>query len=199
MEPVRLRLGELPDEEIARRAADVLLRGGVALLPAEGVYGFHVSAASPAAVKRILELKGRSDRVGFIGLIADPVDAARWARVDAKVEGLMLRYWPGALTIVLEALPEAPAVLCSERGTIALRCPGVPFLRSTARRTGGPLLSTSANAPGHPSAIRLEDAPSGVAELAVDGGALSGTPSTLVRISGGEVEILRPGAVRLED
>ena len=205
-EPIRLRLGEMPEEEIARRAGEVLRGGGIALLPAEGVYGFHASTASPGAVERILGFKGRSGRAGFIGLVAHPEDSARWARVEPLAADLARRHWPGPLTMVLEALPDAPASARSTDGTIALRCPGSPLLRRIVREIhAGPdgdtlqalLLSTSANEPGGPPAERIDLAPPGFADLVVDGGALTGVPSTLVRVSGGEVRVLRQGAIGL--
>jgi L-threonylcarbamoyladenylate synthase len=202
--PVRLRLGELPEDEIARRAADVLRRGGIALLPAEGVYGFHAFPHSASAMKRIFALKQRTSRAGFIGLIARPEHAGRWAIVDDVARELAGTHWPGSLTLVLEAGPSTPEVLRSSDGTVALRCPGSSFLRSVITAIGGvdepgsaPLLSTSANRSGSPPATKVADAPMDVAELVVDGGVLSGTPSTVARVSNGVVSILRPGAVKL--
>jgi tRNA threonylcarbamoyl adenosine modification protein (Sua5/YciO/YrdC/YwlC family) len=208
VEAVRLRLGDLPEAEIARRAAAALREGGIALLPAEGVYGFHVIAESAAAVERIRSLKGREGRAGYIGLIARPVDAERWARLNGAAAELARRHWPGALTLVLDARAEAPAAARSPDGTIALRCPGNSILRSVVSSLdatalpGGPwhlVLSTSANESGSPPATRLEDAPRGLAHLAVDGGDLSGMPSTLVRVSESGVQVLRAGAVVLEE
>jgi len=197
-EPIRLRLGEMPEEEIARRAADVLRRGGVALLPAEGVYGFHASAASTTAVSRVLELKGRTDRAGFIGLVARTEDAEHWAKLDDAARELARQHWPGALTLVLDASTHAPDALRSADGTIALRCPGTSLLRSVVTVLDeGPVLSTSANEPGRAPAIQPDQAPRGIADLVIDGGPLSGIPSTLVRISGDGVQVLRSGAVVL--
>ena len=65
--------------EAAERAAAVLLEGGVALLPAEGVYGLHALASDSRAVERLHALKSREGKRGFIGLIADRADASRWA------------------------------------------------------------------------------------------------------------------------
>jgi L-threonylcarbamoyladenylate synthase len=208
VEPIRLRLGELPEDEIARLVAFTLRKGGIALLPAEGVYGFHASSGSAAALARILALKGKSDRAGFIGLIARPEDASRWARFDEETKRLAAEHWPGALTLVLEALPEVPARLRASDGTIALRCPGSPFLRAVvsaleaaAAAEGRPslLLSTSANVHGEPPATRLESAPAGIADLAVDGGSRSGIPSTVVRVDASGVRVLRQGAISLGD
>lgn len=198
MSAVRLAVGEQPDAELIARAAAALLDHQIALLPAEGVYGFHARASSTSAVERIRALK-KDSRAGFIGLIATPGDLDRWAHAWAQAHDLARRYWPGALTLVLDARPEAPESLRSENGTIALRCPGSALLRGVVQAVGEPVLSTSANRSGEPAALRAEDAPPGVADLIVDGGVLDGVPSTLVRVGANGVEILRQGAVRLGD
>lgn len=197
-ETTRLRLGELSEEEIARRAADVLRGGGVALLPAEGVYGFHASVASAEAVNRVLELKGSAGRSGFIGLIARAEDAERWARLDEAARRLARKHWPGALTLVLDALENAPPILRSAEGTIALRCPGSSLLRRVVAQVGGwPVLSTSANVSGEPPATLFAGAPPGIADFGVDAGVLSGVPSTVVRVTPSDIRVLRAGAVEL--
>src|SRR4029079_9862272 len=71
MDAVRLAVGDQPDAELIARASAALLDNQIALLPAEGVYGFHARASSSAAVERIRALKG-DPRAGFIGLIAAP-------------------------------------------------------------------------------------------------------------------------------
>jgi L-threonylcarbamoyladenylate synthase len=195
---VRLVVGDPPEAELITRAAAALLADEIVLLPAEGVYGFHALASSATAVARIRALK-RDTRAGFIGLIARPEDLDRWAYAPQEALELARRHWPGALTLVLEARPEAPASLRSEDGTIALRCPGSALLRGVVQEARGPVLSTSANRSGESAAREADDAPAGVADLILDGGPLDGRPSTLVRVGPNGVQILRQGAVRLGD
>ena len=198
MGAVRLAVGDHPDADLIARAAAALLDNQVALLPAEGVYGFHARASSASAVDRIRALK-KDARAGYIGLIARPSDLDTWAHAAPEALRLISRHWPGALTLVLEARPEAPESLRSESGTVALRCPGSALLRGIVQGVGEPVLSTSANRSGEPPALRADDAPPGVADLVVDGGVLDGRPSTLVRVGPKGVEILRQGAVQLGD
>jgi L-threonylcarbamoyladenylate synthase len=82
-------------------------------------------------------------------------------------------------------------------GTIALRCPGSAFLRATVAGAGGIVLSTSANRPGEPAMIAPEEFLVEFVDLVVDGGTLSGTPSTVVSVVGDRVNVLRPGSVRI--
>jgi L-threonylcarbamoyladenylate synthase len=186
-----------PWEAAAARASAVLREGGVALLPAEGVYGLHVRADDPAAVSRLLLLKPRSAEKRFIGLIADLDEIGRWAEASPRAVSLAREHWPGALTLVLPAGPEAPEAMRSTEGTVALRCPGNPFLREVVRGVPGIVLSTSANAPGADPSLRPDEELAARVDLVVDQGSLSGTPSTVVAVEGESVRLLRVGAVRV--
>lgn len=171
----------------------------MALLPAEGVYGLHALAKDPDAVARLLALKPRSAEKRFIGLIADPAGIGRWAEPSALASALAGQHWPGALTLVLRAAPSVPESMRSPDGTVALRCPGNPFLRAVVAAAGGIVLSTSANAPGEAALIRPEGPIAERADLVVDQGPLSGTPSTLALVLGDRARVLREGAVRLRE
>ncbi len=186
-----------PWREAAERAAAVLCAGGVALLPAEGVYGLHARAEDPEAVARLLALKPRAAEKRFIGLIANPAEIGRWSLPSARASALALEHWPGALTLVLRAAASVPESLRNPEGTIALRCPGVPFLRAVVAGVGGIVLSTSANEPGAPALARPFGPIAERADLIVDQGELSGTPSTVALIEGETVHVLREGSVRL--
>jgi L-threonylcarbamoyladenylate synthase len=166
-----------PWADAVRRAAEVLRAGGVALLPAEGLYGLHALAGDPAAVERLTRLKPRAGKQGFIGLLADPGDASRWAETGDVAESLIRRHWPGALTLVLRARPGVPEPLIAADGIV---------------------ISTSANEPGQPPLIRAEGPLAESVDLVVDLGPLSGIPSTLVSVQEDGVRVLRHGAVSLE-
>lgn len=196
----RIVLADDTREEAVRRAGEALRGGRVAVLPAEGVYGYHALAASAPGIARLEALKPRGEGKGWIGLVARPGDAYRWiASLPAPAAVLIQAHWPGPLTIVFEAGPSVPAALLGPGGTVALRCPGSDFLRRVILAAGGLVVSTSANAPGEApaaSAPAPDIVPEGVA-LVVDSGPLSGEPSTVVRAAGERVIVLREGAARI--
>lgn len=197
MAQVRLRLDANSEAEAVARAADALRAGGVAFLPAEGLYGLHALATSSQAIERLRRIKSRAPGKGYIGLIAEPEEIDAWAEPEPAARELVRKHWPGALTLVLRASASVPESLRAADGTVALRCPGSAFLRAVIAAAGGLVISTSANPPGGAPAVRSDDAP-GNCDLVVDAGTLSGIPSTVARISvGGIVELLREGAVRL--
>jgi L-threonylcarbamoyladenylate synthase len=196
MERIRLTSGAAA-EEAAAKAAAVLRAGGVALLPAEGVYGLHVLASDARAVERLRALKPRAAGQGYIGLIASPGELERWANAGARALDLARAHWPGALTLVLEAKAAAPDSIRTPEGTVALRCPGSGFLRAVVGGAGGLVISTSANAPGEAPLVRAGGPLAERVDLVVDRGELDGVPSTVVEISGDRVRVLREGAVRV--
>jgi L-threonylcarbamoyladenylate synthase len=196
----RIVLGAATRDEAVARAAAALRDGFIALLPAEGLYGYHALASSEAGVARLQSVKPRAGGKGWIGLVARPADAYRWiASLPGSAASLIHAHWPGALTLVLPAGPAVPPSLVGPEGSVALRCPGSEFLRAVVLAAGGLVISTSANPPGEPPAARSSHA--GLAPeiaLAVDAGDLSGEPSTVVRFDRERPIILRPGAVRLD-
>lgn len=196
----RILLDDSTRADAVRRAGEVLREGGLAILPAEGLYGYHVLAASGPGIDRLEKLKPRGGGKGWIGLVARPADAYRWiAAVPAPAAALIHAHWPGALTLVLAAGPSVPPPLLGPEGTVALRCPGSDFLRDVILAANGLVISTSANPPGVAPAPRAPadaEVHQGVS-LVVDSGQLSGEPSTVVRVLGERVEILRAGSVDL--
>lgn len=200
----RIALRPESHAEAVARAAAVLRDGGVALLPAEGVYGYHALAAHRGGMDRLGRLKARdpgAEGKGWIGLVGRPDDAYRWLRsVPAPAAGLIRAHWPGALTLVLDAGPAVPTSLRAPDGTVALRCPGSAFLREVILAAGGIVVSTSANLTGVAPPAEAPGPGTGAAgpDLVVDAGRLSGTASTLVRVAGEHVRILRAGGVSLE-
>ncbi len=177
-------------------AVSALDRGGVIVIPTDTVYGLAARADRDAAVRRIAELKGRPlDKavqmlipdVTWLETLGQPTDAARI---------LAGRFWPGPLTIVVKASPEAPAVPVAE-GTIGLRVPAHPLALEILRRSG-PVAASSANLTGRPT-------PSDIAgvkrlfgdevDVYVDGGEVAGDASTVVDMTRDRPVIVREGAL----
>jgi L-threonylcarbamoyladenylate synthase len=188
--------------EALRTVAEALDAGEIVVLPAEGVYGLHARPDRAEAMARLRARKEREPGKGWIVLLDDAARLpAIGVAVPAAARSLVARHWPGALTVIFAAPaspggPLPPDVVAPE-GTVALRVPGAPFLRAAVAASGGLLVSTSANRAGAPAPARLDDAALDGIPLAVNGGTLAGVPSTLVRVDGSTVRVLRSGAVRI--
>ena len=179
---------------------DHLERGGVALLPTETVWGLAARADSDAGVAAIYRLKGRDDGKPLAVCVRNAAMAAGVAHVGEAACALMDAHWPGPLTLVLPARRQAglhPKAVEPGRGTVGLRCPDVGWREALCAK---PLALTSANPSGQPAAGTQARARAFFPDLpwlADDAPDRSGPPTTIVRVTDSEVEILRQGGVRL--
>ena len=192
-----------PTRATLRAAADTLRAGGVVALPTETFYGLAAAAFDAGSVRRIFELKGRPESKPLLVLVASVAMAETVARVTPAARDLMLRYWPGALTLVLPALPIVPAVVTAGTGTLGVRLSPHPVACGLVELLGEPVTAPSANpnglAPPTTAAGVLAHFPEGL-DLVLDGGPTSGgEPSTVLDLTAEPARILRQGAVIVRD
>lgn len=164
-------------------------RGGVAVFPADTVYGLACDPGDPAAVERMYALKGRRPDKPAATMYFD-LDAALAALPDlpAATRAALARLLPGAVTVVL---PQT-----------GLRVPRLDGPLAALRAVRRPVLQTSANLAGGPDPTTVAEIPAQIrdgVDLVLDAGPLPGTPSTVVDMreyaDTGEWRVLREGAV----
>lgn len=123
--------------------------GGVIAYPTEAVFGLGCDPCNPAAVERIMQLKGRSVHKGLIVIAADLEQlGGLLAPLDEAIRDRIRPTWPGPVTWLLPASPDCPAWLTGGRDTLAVRISAHPLVRQLCRACGA-LVSTSANPAGH--------------------------------------------------
>jgi L-threonylcarbamoyladenylate synthase len=187
------------------QALAVLRDGGVVAYPTETFYGLAVDALDDTALQRLLQLKGRSaEKTVSLIVSGRKMLETVCAEVPPLAERLMADHWPGALTLALPARPGLPEALVSD-GCVAVRQSPHPLASALVTAFGRPISATSANRGGEPptrtaAEVRAAFAGSGPDDLFVlDGGQTpGGAPSTLVRVRGGTLEVLRRGAVSID-
>lgn len=185
-----------------RRAAEVLRRGGVAAVPTESSYALAADARDRTAVSRIRRLKGRGPKPIAL-MAASPAMVRRFFRVDSAAARLMRRHWPGALTIVLPVRDRGlrRAGLAAD-GAVGVRVPASAPARRLSAAVGAPLVATSANVSRRPPcfsrrAFLAQFSGRALPDLFLDAGALPRRrPSTVVRLVGERLHVLRQGPVR---
>jgi L-threonylcarbamoyladenylate synthase len=173
----------------------------VVAYPTETFYGLGVDAFDAAALERLRAVKGEGRGEKAVSMLVEGPEMLERlvAEIPPAAAALIRRHWPGALTIALPARAGLPAALVSE-GCVAIRQSPHPVARALFARFGGPVTTTSANRAGQPPATTpaAVTAALGAGCHLLDGGPTAGgAPSTLVRVRGREVEILRHGAVEL--
>ncbi|MDE7065653.1 MAG: threonylcarbamoyl-AMP synthase [Desulfovibrionaceae bacterium] len=192
--------GQIPLLDIAG-AADRLRRGGVVIYPTETFFGVGCRITDAAAVTRVYQAKRRNVHLPLPVICGDRRQLDRVAAVDAALEPLLERFWPGSLTVLLPARACVPETVTAGTGTVAARLSPHAVARTLALAVGEPLVSSSANISGRPAVTEpaaldpeLLDGVDGV--LAAGAAPAGGLPSTLVRMTaGGRLRVLRVGAV----
>lgn len=194
----------LPLDEALAPALALLDAGEVVAIPTETVYGLAGDATNGVAVARIFEVKGRPSFNPLIVHVADLDMARRIAVFDETAVKLARHYWPGPLTLVLP-LREGHGVhplATTGLDTVALRMPH-GFGQELIARLGRPLAAPSANSSGRispTSAEAVDEDLGGKIQLIADGGrTVVGVESTIVKLSPGEVRLLRPGGVTADE
>ena len=187
-------------EDAAREALEACITaGGVAVFPADGLYGLACDPMSPAAVRRIHELKGRPARKPSAVLYFDQLAMRELvAEMGPRTREAAAALLPGPVTLVIANPAHRYPLACAENPEKL----GVRLLEGPLRGARCPLFQTSANFSGEPppASFREVDVEMVKAvDLAIDGGRLTGEPSTVIDLSGldrdGRWEVLREGGL----
>lgn len=183
-------------------AAERLRHGGIGAIPTETLYGLAAAANCAAALDRLVTIKGR-DAGKPIALITAHVEMlAGLARpLSDTARRLVEHFWPGPLTLVLDAEDGIHPALTAGTGTVGVRISSCPIATGIVRAVGVPLTAPSANPAGAPPPRRLAEVWGYFGDhidFYVDGGDLPGEPaSTVVDVRDG-MRILREGAIPRE-
>ena len=185
-------------------AAAVLRGGGLVAFPTETVYGLGADAMNPRAVLRVFEVKARPS---FDPLIVHIDRASALPRVasgiDARVEALAARFWPGPLTLVLPRVPDLPDIVTAGLDTVGVRVPAHAAARALLEAAATPVAAPSANPFGYVSpttARHVADLLGGKVDVVLDGGPCRvGVESTILSLAQDPPVILRPGGVPREE
>ena len=195
---------EAPSAEAINLAASVLRDGGIVVFPTETVYGIGAAATSCIGPQEIVDIKMRPASKPLPWLV-ETEDALDTYAIDVPqyAHRLAAHFWPGALTLVVRASEKVGKDFRDESGNVALRCPDDELVQELIRASGGPIITTSANTSGNPSAASFEELEPRIiaaADLALDGGeTLHGIHSTIVDCTGPEPVILREGAIPADE
>jgi protein-tyrosine phosphatase len=197
------------DHAALERAGELLRAGGLVAFPTETVYGVAARADQPTAMARLREVKQRSAEKAFTVHIASREEAADFVpTLSGMAARLARKGWPGPLTLIIPVPdPSGAPVMQGRNGSVAdaiyydnsvgLRCPDDRVALEILRLAGGPVVAASANKGGEPpsrSGTEAVAALGGSIDLVVDTGETKyARPSTIVRVDGDRVELLREG------
>ena len=177
---------------------------GVALFPADTVYGLACTPDAPEAVDRLYRLKGRRpDKPAAVMFFDRELALKALPELGERTRAALVALLPGALTVLLpNPAARFPLACGPDPATLGLRVPALAGDLAPLADVRRPVLQSSANLAGGPDARRIEDVPDAIrrgVDLVLDAGELPGTPSTVVDLrpyeARGEWSVLREGAV----
>ncbi len=180
-----------------------LKKGELVAIPTETVYGLAANGFDAMAVARIYEAK---QRPAFNPLILHVADISRVQRLVSdfppKAVALATAFWPGPLTLVLPKSELVPELVTAGNPTVAVRVPRHAITLELLQQLDFPLAAPSANPSGYISPTRpehvLEQLDDQVAYVLDGGPSEVGVESTIVKVDGDEVILLRPGGLDIE-
>jgi L-threonylcarbamoyladenylate synthase len=189
-----------PSAEVLRFAAERLLHGEVVAIPTDTVYGLAADPFNLSAVEEIYRVKGRPE-VRALPILVNSLDQAMLLAREVPRNFLRLaeEFWPGALTLVVDASHRLPLKVTANTGRIALRWPRSEVVARLIEEFDGPLTGTSANISGSPACTSGDEVFRQLGDrlqVILDAGETkSASPSTIVELHSDAWKILREGAI----
>jgi tRNA threonylcarbamoyl adenosine modification protein (Sua5/YciO/YrdC/YwlC family) len=191
---------EKPDPAALRYAAEFIRRGELVAIPTDTFYGIAADPFNLAAVDQIYRVKGRPETRALPILVNATTQAVALSRdVPYTFHKLAAKFWPGPLTLLVEASSGVPLKVTAHTGNVALRWPNSAIVNSLIDLIKGPITGTSGNISGQPacaSAIDLLEQMGDRLPLILDAGETPGNlASTIVKLDGDDWAVMREGVI----
>jgi len=191
------------DEAGIADAAATIRAGGVVAIPTDTLYGLAADPFNRVAVARVFDVKGRRAERALPLIAADAAQVVRrLGPLPAAAERLASEFWPGPLTLLIDARGAVPAEVTGGTGRVGVRVPAHDVTRALCVACESLLTATSANLSEQP-ATNDPDAVAAALGDRIDvlldaGKTTGGPPSTIVDASGSTLRLVRAGAVAWE-
>jgi len=200
---LRIFISKINLEHVLVQTVEALKKGSIVAYPTETFYGLGVKFDMEDSLKRLCDIKNRA-RDKAMPLIFGDRRLLPYAIKSPSQKAILLmeEFWPGPLTLILRAKKNISRYITAGTERVAVRIPGTSFALSLAQKANFFITATSANLSGMTPA---QDADAVARyfgdriDIVIDGGPTpGGLPSTIVDVTGGEIRILREGAISKE-
>ena len=194
---------KLNEDEIERRVKEtieVIKMGGIIIAPTDTVYGLISDALNEKAVEKIYEIKKRKKSNPCSILVSNKDMLKKVVRkVSFEEEKIIDKFFPGAITLIFEKNEQIPDIVTSGLNTVGIRMPNDKFLLKVIELLGSPIVATSLNLAGEETKTNLDNISKEIlnnVDYVIDNGNTKiGVASTVAKIDGKKVEILREGTI----
>lgn len=190
------------DTDSIAEAAKLVLAGRLVAYPTDTVYGLGCNPFDKDAVDRLIHAKQRPK--GALPVLVNSMGSAKkLAEFSKAAMTLAGKYWPGPLTLVLPLRAQLPAGVTDDSPFVGLRIPRHEVALNLAEKCDGQIIGTSANLSGKPASTSAQQVLVNMGDqidLILDGGPTPrGKESTVVKVLGGTIDVLREGAISRDD
>ena len=194
---------EAPDLAVIRYAANLIRRGELVAIPTDTFYGIAADPFNLAAVDQIYRVKGRPETRALPILVNSVAQAISLSLdVPYTFHKLAAKFWPGPLTLLVEASTQIPRKITANTGNVALRWPKSAVVSAIIDAVQGPITGTSGNISGLPAcatAVELLEQMGDRLPLIIDAGETPGNlASTIVKLEGDDWTVMREGVISEE-
>lgn len=148
-----------------KKACDILKAGGVILYPTDTVWGIGCDATNEEAVKRVYEIKQRSDSKSMLVLIENPAKLQQYVSDVPDIAWDMIELTEKPLTIIYDGAKNLAPNLIADDGSIGIRVTDELFSKELCKQFRKPIVSTSANISGRPSPVKFSQIDNEIKQL----------------------------------
>lgn len=185
-----------PQQRLINKIAAILREGGLIAYPTDTFYGIGCDIMNKHAIEKIYSLKQRNKSQPFSFICADLKNISQYAKVSNYAYKTMKRLLPGPYTFILTGSKLVPKIMLTKRKTAGIRVPANNICLALVSALGNPIISTSATTPDgdvfHDASF-IHDHFGSRLDAVIDGGPVSGMPSSVVSLENDEPEIIREG------
>jgi L-threonylcarbamoyladenylate synthase len=182
-------------------AANILKNGGLLAFPTETVYGLGCISSSKDSFDRLVSVKHRNPDKPFTLMCSSIEQAGNYVVISDKARKIASKYMPGPLTLVLKAKQGVPSYIDLGSGFVGIRIPKDDYVLALIKKVGEPLLVPSANISSMKPALNSDEVYGYFKENIdgiVEGSCVTSVPSTVAKIDGDDIIVLRQGPITLE-
>jgi len=188
-----------PSSEALDRAAEAIRSGRVVAVPTDALYALVADPFNLRAVRQVYHAKGREINRALPLLVRDSMMVEELARdISPRFKLLSRRFWPGLLTIIMDASAKVPLRATGNTGRLAVRQSASMVADGLLARLNQPVIATSANLSGQPtckSGIEVFGGMDGSVDLVLDGGFCEGAGASTVDITETDWRMIKEGAI----
>jgi len=189
------------NEEGIKRTSQIIEKGGIVVFPTDTVYGIGCNPYNPNSVKKIYEIKSRTE-IKSLPVLAYSLEIVKEITlIDKFTEKIIKKYWPGPLTLILTLTDQKLKNSLKLQNKIAVRIPDSKCTLKLLEKCKL-LVGTSANISGNSSHTNPDECIKNIKnyDVFLNGGTITSKgESTIIEIENEEIKIIREGVLKIED